>query len=133
MYNDLLVMGEKEVKINSYIAGVVRKFLPKNEEIIHSSLFLLLSKDEELGVIDWYFNGYSVISETISSYLQKLCKAKAVSFTNDGLYSVKANLIGLSKSDLEEAENNLDKLLAEYENGMQVLQEANRIYLQAVI
>lgn len=133
MCNVLLVMGEKDIKINSYIAGVVKKFLPKNEEIIHSSLFLLLSKDEELGVIDWYFNGYSVISETISNYLQKLCKAKAVSFTNDGLYSVKANLIGLSTSDLEEIENSLNTLLAEYENGMQVLQEANRIYLQAVI
>ena len=129
----MLVMGEKEIKINSYIAGVVKKFLPKNEEIIHSSLFLLLEKDEELDLIDWYFNGYSVISETISSYLQELCKAKAVSFTNDGLYSVKTNLIGLSKSDLEEIESSLDKLLSKYKNGMQVLQEANRLYLQAVI
>ena len=53
-------MGEPNIKINSYIAGFVQKFLPRHEETIHSGLFLISSKQKKLGIFDWYFNGYKL-------------------------------------------------------------------------
>ena len=124
----LIAMGEKESKIKSYIASVVRKYLPKHEEIIHSGLFLVLSKEEDLEILDWYYNGYSVISETISCLLQNLCRSETVKFSNDGLYTIKIDDKGITSHDLEKATHNLETLLADYETGIQIVKEANRIF-----
>ncbi|MHA1952724.1 MAG: hypothetical protein ACXAAM_07930 [Candidatus Heimdallarchaeaceae archaeon] len=121
-------MGEKESKIKSYIASVVRKYLPKHEEIIHSGIFLVLSKEEDLEIPDWYYNGYSVISETISCFIQNLCKSRTVTFSGDGLYKITADNIGIPIEDLEKAESNLETFLADYETGIQIVKEANRVF-----
>ena len=120
-------MGEKESIINSYIASVVRKYLPEHEEIIHSGLFLLLSKEEGLEILDWYYNGYSVISETISCFLQNLCKNKTVTFSGEGLYTVTID-DEISAKDLEKATQNLETFLADYETGIQIVKEASRVF-----
>jgi hypothetical protein len=121
-------MGEIESIINSYIASVVRKYLPEHEEIIHSGLFLMLSKENDLKIPDWYYNGYSVISETISCFLQNLCKSKTVTFSGDGLYTVKTDDKGISAEDLEKATQNLETFLADYKTGIQVVKEASRVF-----
>jgi len=121
-------MGEKESILTSYIAEVVKRYLPKNEEIIHSGLFLILSQKDDLNIPDWYFNGYSVISETISSILQTLCKNKRVVFTNEGLYEMIEDQEGVPKEELGKTLNNLEVLFAEYETGIQVVKEANRVF-----
>lgn len=123
-----IAMGEKESKIKSYIASVVRKYLPKHEEIIHSGIFLVLSKEEDLEIPDWYHNGYSVISETISCFLQNLCKSRIVTFSGDGLYKITTDDIGIPAEDLEKAKINLDTFLADYETGIQIVKEANRVF-----
>ncbi len=128
MGKQLLAMGEKESKIKSYIASVVRKYLPKHEEIIHSGIFLVLSKEEDLKIPDWYFNGYSVISETISCLLQNLCKSRTVMFSGDGLYTVAVDNENITTEDLEQATLNLETFLAEYKTGIQMVKEANRIF-----
>ena len=43
-------MGEPDLKINSYIAGLVQKFLPKHEETIHSGLFLIALKQKKFNI-----------------------------------------------------------------------------------
>ncbi|MCG3216010.1 MAG: hypothetical protein KAS63_04810 [Candidatus Heimdallarchaeota archaeon] len=119
-------MGEKEHKIHSYIAGMVTRFLPKNEEIIHSGLFLALSKEENLRIPDWYFNGYSVISETVSSHLQILCKSRFLTFTNEGLYSVAQNQSEISTEELEQAKSDLEQILLDCTSGLQVVKKAKK-------
>ncbi len=119
-------MGEHTSKICSYIAGIVAKFLPEHEEIIHSGLFLAFSKEDDCNIPDWYYNGYSVISETISSHLQNLCKNKILTFTNDGLYEVVQNQDDISSRELEEAKLDLEQKLLDCESGIQVVKEANR-------
>ncbi|NPD89428.1 MAG: hypothetical protein HGN29_11975 [Asgard group archaeon] len=126
-------MGEKESKINSYIAGVVQKYLPKHEEIIHSGIFLVLSKEEGLELPDWYYNGYSVISETISCFLQNLCKSRTVTFSGDGLYQITVDDEVISAEDLEKATQNLEMFLADYETGIQIVKEANRVFKSSSI
>ena len=121
-------MGEKESILKSYIAEVVKRYLPKNEEIIHSGLFLILSQKDDLNIPDWYYNGYSVISETISTILQKLCKSKRVVFTNEGLYEMIEDQKGVSKEELGIALNNLETIFAKYKTGIQVVKEANRVF-----
>ena len=105
---------------------MVAKFLPEHEEIIHSGLFLALSKEDDYNILDWYYNGYSVISETISSHLQNLCKSKTLRFTNDGLYAVVLNQDDISSEDLEHAKLDLEKKLLDCESGIQVIKEAKR-------
>jgi len=119
-------MGEQTSKICSYIAGIVTKFLPEHEEIIHSGLFLVSSKEDDFNIPDWYYNGYSVISETISSHLQNLCKSKTLTFTNEGLYAVALNRDDISTEDLEQAKLDLEQKLLECKSGIQVIEEAKR-------
>jgi hypothetical protein len=121
-------MGEKESILKTYIAEVVKRYLPKNEEIIHSGLFLILSQKDDLNIPDWYYNGYSVISETISSILQTLCKNRRVVFTNEGLYEIIEDKKGMSKEELGIAINNLEAIFSKYKNGIQVVKEANRVF-----
>jgi hypothetical protein len=121
-------MGEKESKIKSYIASVVRKYLPKHEEIIHSGVFLALTKEEDLKIPDWYYNGYSVISETISCFLQNLCKSRTVTFSGEGLYQIADDNEVISADELEKATQNLETFLADYETGIQIVKEANRVF-----
>ena len=126
MKKKLFIMGEQKSKICSYIAGIVNKFLPEHEEIIHSGLFLAFSKEEDFNIPDWYFNGYSVISETISSHLQKLCKSKTLTFTNDGLYEIVQNQEDISRQDLEEAKLDLEQKLLDFKSGIQIIKEAKK-------
>ena len=122
----LFNMGEQTSKICSYIAGIVTKFLPEHEEVIHSGLFLAFSKEDDFNIPDWYYNGYSVISETISSHLQNLCKSKALTFTNDGLYEVVQNPDDISTEELEQAKLDLEQKLLGCKSGIQVIKKAKR-------
>ena len=122
----LFIMGEQTSKICSYIAGIVTKFLPEHEEIIHSGLFLASSKEDDFNIPDWYYNGYSVISETISSHLQNLCKSKTLTFTNDGLYAVVLNQDDISTEDLEQVKLDLEQKLLDCKSGIQIVEEAKR-------
>ena len=119
-------MGDKVNRIYLYILGLVTSLLPKNEEIIHSGLFLVLSKEENLKIPDWYYNGYSVISETVSSCLQALCKNRTVTFTNDGLYSIVENQSKIPMNDLEQVHQYIEKMLPNYGSGLQIVKEAKR-------
>jgi hypothetical protein len=124
-------MGESDSKINSYIAGFVHKYLPKHEETIHSGLFLMSSKQKDFNIFDWYYNGYSVISETISSYLRHMCNNKAVEFTNDGLYSLKENQTIISSEELEEAIKHVEASLLNFESSIDIIREAERLFSSA--
>ncbi|MBY8999332.1 MAG: hypothetical protein KGD64_00265 [Candidatus Heimdallarchaeota archaeon] len=119
-------MGAKSKLITLYIASIVKKYLPKNEEIIHSSLFLISTKEERLKIPDWYHNGYSVISETVSSYLQTLCMEKTLKFTNDGMYLFVENQEKITSEDLKSAVSNVDHILSDCDSGIKILKEANR-------
>ena len=121
-------MGDPNKKITSYILSFVERFFPKHEESIHSGLFLLSNEDEALKIIDWYFNGYSVISETVSSHIQNLCKDKTVRFTNAGMYELVDNPNKARDNDLNEIEQNLENTLAEYDSGIQIVQSAQKLY-----
>ena len=121
-------MGEKSNKINSYIAGLVNSYLLKHEEIIHSGLFLVDSLGKDLSVVDWYFNGYSVISETISSHLQDLCKNKIVEYSDDGLYILVKNQKRVSGEELFTAKKNLERILLKFKDGTQVVKEARKLF-----
>lgn len=121
-------MGEFDKKINSYIAGFVQKFLPRHEEIIHSGLFVLSSKQKDLNIFDWYYNGYSVISETISSYLRLMCYNRIVEFTNDGLYSLVKNQTSVQNEDLAQAIKNIEDTLVKYGSGFDIIREAKKIF-----
>lgn len=124
-------MGESDSKINSYIAGLVHKFLPKHEETIHSGLFLISSKREDITIFDWYYNGYSVISETISSYLRHMCSTKTVEFTNDGMYSLMENQTIITSEELEEAIKQVEDSLLNFEKSIDIIREAERLFSSA--
>ena len=124
-------MGEPDSKINSYIAGLVHKFLPKHEETIHSGLFLIASKQQDFSIFDWYFNGYSVISETISSYLRHMCKDKAVEFTNDGIYSITESQTIISAEELAEAIKQIENSLLGYESSIEIIRDAEKLFSSA--
>lgn len=119
-------MGEKSKLITLYIASIVKKYLPKNEEIIHSSLFLISNKKNRLNIPDWYHNGYSVISETVSSYLQTLCMEKALKFTTDGKYLFSENQEAIPIEDFENVVSDVDQIFSECDSGVKILNEANR-------
>ena len=121
-------MGEKNKKINSYIAGFVTKFLPKHEETIHSGLFLVTSKFQDLNILDWYFNGYSVISETISCHIQNLCKSRTVAFTNEGKYTLVNDQQRISPEELLEAIKLVEDIVPECETGMQIIRKAEKLF-----
>lgn len=121
-------MGDKESLIRSYITSLIQNYLPKHEETIHSGLFLALHRDKQLKILDWYFNGYSVISETISSHLQYLCKTNSIHFSNDGLYLCGTIQTDLASEQLEQTSLQLQSVLSEFKNGFQIIQEANRIF-----
>jgi len=121
-------MGDPNKKITSYIVSFVDKFFPKNEESIHSGLFLLSNEDEALKILDWYFNGYSVISETVSSHIQNLCKDKTVRFTHDGMYELVDDCGKVSEYDLTEITKYLEDTLAEYDSGIQIVQSAQKLF-----
>ena len=124
-------MGEKDSKINSYIAGFVQRFLPKHEEAIHSGLFLISSKQKDFSIFDWYFNGYSVISETISSYLRHMCCNKTVEVTGDGFYSIKKDQSILSSEELDEALKVVEESLLDYKSGIDIIRGAERLFSSA--
>lgn len=119
-------MGAKSKLIKSYIAGIVKKYLPKNEEIIHSSLFLLSTRAEQLKIPDWYYNGYSVISETVSSYLQALCMEKILQFSSDGMYLFLDTKDTISREDIDNAFSSLNTILSNCESGIKIIEEAKR-------
>ena len=119
-------MGAKSKLITLYIASIVKKYLPKNEEIIHSSLFLISNKEKRLNIPDWYHNGYSVISETVSSYLQTLCIEKTLRFTTDGKYLFIENQKVIPGEDLENVVSDVDQILSDCDSGIKILKEANR-------
>ncbi len=121
-------MGDPNKKIASYIVSFVEKFFPKHEESIHSGLFLLSNENEALKILDWYFNGYSVISETVSSHIQNLCKDKTVQFTQGGKYELVDDYGEVSDYDLKEITKHLEDALAEYDSGMQIVQSAQKLY-----
>ena len=121
-------MGDPNKKISSYIASFVERFFPKHEESIHSGLFLISNEDETLKIIDWYFNGYSVISETVSSHIQDLCKNKTVRFTNDGMYALAEDSDKIPNNDLNEVTKHLENALAEYDSGMQIVKDAQKLF-----
>ena len=124
-------MGEPDLKINSYIAGLVHKFLPKHEETIHSGLFLMSSKQKDFNIFDWYFNGYSVISETISSYLRLMCSNKTVEFTNDGMYSIAKNQTIISAEELAKAIQQVEDSLLDYKSSIDIIRDAEKIFSSA--
>ncbi|TFG11087.1 hypothetical protein EU534_00060 [Candidatus Heimdallarchaeota archaeon] len=124
-------MGESDSKINSYIAGFVQKFLPKHEETIHSGLFLVLSKQKDFNVFDWYFNGYSVISETISVYLRHMCCNKTVEVTDDGFYSITKNQTILSNEELAEATKIIEDSLLDYKSSIEIIRSAEKLFSSA--
>lgn len=126
MKKRVIIMGAKSKLITSYIASIVKKYLPKNEEIIHSGLFLLSTREEQLKIPDWYYNGYSVISETVSSYLQTLCMEKALTFTNDGMYLFSDDQNTIPSEDIETAVSAVNNMLPDCESGMKIVKEANR-------
>lgn len=126
MKKRVVIMEAKSKLITSYIASIVKKYLPKNEEIIHSGLFLLSTREEQLKIPDWYYNGYSVISETVSSYLQTLCIDKALTFTNDGMYLFRDDQNTISSEDIEKAVSTVNNMLPDYESGIKIVKEANR-------
>ena len=121
-------MGEKSRLIKSLIASIVRKYLPKHEEVIHSSLFLISTQGEGLTIPDWYYNGYSVISETVSSYLQALCMEKTLIFTNEGIYSMLNEVENLSNEEFKSSVSNVDSLLSNCDSGMTVVKEARKLF-----
>ncbi|MCG3224810.1 MAG: hypothetical protein H7647_10110 [Candidatus Heimdallarchaeota archaeon] len=119
-------MGAESKLITSYIASIVKKYLPKNEEIIHSGLFLLSTREEQLKIPDWYYNGYSVISETVSSYLQTLCIEKALTFTNNGMYLFIDNRNKIPSEDIEAAVSTVNNILPDCESGIKIIKKANK-------
>jgi hypothetical protein len=121
-------MGDPNKKITSYIVSFVEKFFPKHEESIHSGLFLLSNEIEALKIIDWYFNGYSVISETVSSHIQNLCKDETVRFTHDGIYELVDDHEKISKYNLNDITKHLEDTLAEYDSGIQIVQSAQKLF-----
>ena len=124
-------MGESDSRINSYIAGFVQKYLPKHEESIHSGLFLMSSKQKNFNIFDWYYNGYSVISETISSYIRHMCRNKTVEFTDDGIYSLKKNQTIISSEELEKAIKEVEASLLNFESSIDIIREAERLFSSA--
>ena len=120
-------MGDPNEKIASYILSFVNRFFPRHEESIHSGLFLLSNEDENLKIIDWYFNGYSVISETVSSHLQNLCKSNAVRFTNDGKYALVEDQVE-NFNDISETNQHLEAALSKYDSGIQIVQRAKKLF-----
>ncbi|MCE7742027.1 MAG: hypothetical protein GOP50_06180 [Candidatus Heimdallarchaeota archaeon] len=124
-------MGEQDLKINSYIAGLVHKFLPKHEETIHSGLFLMSSKQKDFNIFDWYFNGYSVISETVSSYLRHMCCNKTVEFTNNGIYSLAENQTIISSEELDHAIKQVENSLLDYKSSIDIIREAEKLFSSA--
>ncbi len=121
-------MGAKSKLITPYIASIVKKYLPKNEEIIHSGLFLLSTREEQLKIPDWYYNGYSVISETVSSYLQTLCMEKILTFTNDGKYLFSDDQNSIPSEDIETAVSVVNNMLPDCESGIKIVKESNRAF-----
>ena len=87
---------------------------------------MLTNKEKKLELPDWYFNGYSVISETISSYLQMLCMKKTLYFSNDGNYLIETEQDTIPIEDLERTDSNLKQYLSNYESGLNVVREANK-------
>ncbi len=122
----VIIMGEESKLITSYIASIVKKYLPKNEEIIHSGLFLLSAREEQLKIPDWYYNGYSVISETVSGYLQTLCLEKALTFTNNGMYLFMDDQNTIPSEDIETAVSTVNNILPDCESGIKIIKKANR-------
>lgn len=121
-------MGAKSKLITSYIASIVMKYLPKNEEIIHSSLFLLSTREERLKLPDWYHNGYSVISETVSGYLQTLCMEKTLTFSNDGMYLLLADQNTIPNEDIDDAISIVNDMLSDCESGIKIVEAANKAF-----
>ncbi len=126
MEKRVIIMGAKSKLITSCIASIVKKYLPKNEEIIHSGLFLLSTREEQLKIPDWYYNGYSVISETVSSYLQTLCMEKALTFTDNGMYSFTDDHYTIPSEDIETAVSIVNNMLPDCESGLKIVKEASR-------
>ncbi|MHA1203229.1 MAG: hypothetical protein ACTSQ4_12015 [Candidatus Heimdallarchaeaceae archaeon] len=124
-------MGEPDLKINSYIAGLVHKFLPKHEETIHSGLFLMASKQKDFNIFDWYFNGYSVISETISSYLRHMCSNKTVEFANNGIYLLAENQTIISSEELANAVKQVENSLLDYKSSIDIIRDAEKLFSSA--
>ena len=120
-------MGDPD-KINSYILSFVERFFPKHEESIHSGLFLLSNEDEALKIIDWYYNGYSVISETVSSHIQNLCKEKTVRFTHEGMYKLVDDQDKIAIDKLDEINQYIEDALADYDSGIQIVQGAQKLF-----
>jgi len=119
--------GEYNI-VDRYILGVVKKFLPRNEEIIHSSLFLIRAKEDELDDLDWYFNGYSVISERVSNRIRNLCKNKTVTFADTGLYSISQSQQFVAEEDIERATASLNYLFSRMKSGIQLVNKATEVY-----
>ncbi|MHA1708094.1 MAG: hypothetical protein ACTSYV_03320 [Candidatus Heimdallarchaeaceae archaeon] len=125
-------MGEKENLICSYIANIVGLYLPKHEETIHSGLFLSLLDEPKLKIPDWYFNGYSVISETISSYIQELCKSKIIGFSSDGEYVFETNQKQIPNEFIEKTKKNVKLLLANFASSNQMIHKANEVFTKLI-
>lgn len=121
-------MGDQNKKINSYIAGLVTKYLTKHEETIHSGLFLVTSEHSDIDIFDWYFNGYSVISETISCHIQNLCKSRTVTFSQEGKYTLVKDQNWISTKDLHKAVKLLEETLPECKTGMQIIKKAEQLF-----
>lgn len=119
--------GEYNI-VDRYILGVVKKILPRNEEIIHSSLFLIRAKEDELDDLDWYFNGYSVISERVSNRIRNLCKNKTVTFADTGLYSISQSQQYVAEEDIERATTSLNYLFSRMKSGIQLVNKATEVY-----
>lgn len=122
----VITMGEVSKLITSYIASIVKKYSPKNEEIIHSGLFLLSTREEQFKLPDWYHNGYSVISETVSSYLQTLCMEKALTFTNNGMYLFIDDQNTIPSENIETTVFAVNNLLPDCESGIKIIKKANK-------
>ena len=119
-------MAEKSELIDIYIEGIVEKYKPKNEEVIHSGVFLVSSKDGEVQISDWQHNGFSVISETVTRRMQELCKKKKVSFCSEGKYSITRpdGKITLAK-EISKIREKLQKTLSEYPSISKLLSGAS--------
>jgi len=71
-------------KLIEYILLIINHFYPKNEEFIHSCLFIINKQDKELMINDWYSNGYGILSETVSNAIKSLCEKNLVTYSGRG-------------------------------------------------
>ncbi|MHA1302395.1 MAG: hypothetical protein ACTSQE_02415 [Candidatus Heimdallarchaeaceae archaeon] len=116
-------MADKNKFIDMMIAGIVERYEPKNEEIIHSGLFLLSTQDQDFSLSDWQYNGVSVISEKVSSRMKYLFKNNLVSFGDEGSYSI-SSTDKFSPQEFSEIKNILNQKLSKYSSSSQLLNAA---------